>query len=973
MRKLLILFLLLSSFAIAQPTVPIGSVRTNGFTFTFPTSELRTSAGVYLNGVLIRTLWANKAYASGSHTEYWDGRDDLGNVVTYNITYQVVILANNLNYLWEGTVGNNSTNQSGATKWASYGGTLSDMVNVGSSMYCTMWFSEYTAGQMKFNKSTPNQQTNLNPGFTAGQGSLFTCASPNYIFYGGTSYTHSHNYIFAIRATNEQQVIFSSGVVENPFPAAGRTYNSVLDLNILGSAGVITGMAVQQGGNGYLYVAHAAQNIINVYKTGNGIGSFVRSITITNPTNLEFEGDGTLWIAQGTTLTKYTINTDATITPTSSVISGFARIAGVDVLGGDLCVLDAGNQQVVKRYNSTTLSSTGTIGQVGGYSTSPTVANNKFYEEDLNAQYYTFVRHQSDGTIWICDPGNCRYQHFDASGTYINNIMFLQQQYDTNVCLNQNTAVFSNFLEYTIDYTKPLASGWTLTNNWQYGIPSLLVPIDPVLPIKGIIKMSNTRRYAIFKTKSNLYYYGELTTSGVRYITTPLPVNPRLDSLGNLYINNSSGTYPNQSTIYQKYTLTGFSSNNPVYSSVSTYANIPLGANSAYADGGTYTQTNSGNIILFNSTTITHGGGPFKWFHLSGFSTGLNKMIFKTSPETYTSYNGIIPSDGSYDTGNRVQGAGGAVTSISNNIFWDYRGEFWRSLETGIFYHFNGDGLPLGTFGVVGSQVVNQPAPAGYAGNILSLAAAQIADTVFLYNNDEEHNSGVHRWKITGYPALEQTVNVTTTNRVFTSTSNETDLLLNYPSGWSSSPVDYSLSSSDYFTTVSGTQSSDSRIFSGNHIGAGITYTKTCSLPSPQSTSLNIKGIFDLSQFWFQSSHSGTPAFTINVLDNTGKIICQLEGFTDLTFKFNGDSHGSFGPALPSKVGYGESRFVIKRFGSQVMLSINLFGTQVDSYQSVFQSGADINNATSIQFKWVFGSVNIGGAQVGLKELKAIN
>ena len=79
-----------------------------------------------------------------------------------------------------------------------------------------------------------------------------------------------------------------------------------------------------------------------------------------------------------------TVNSTGTITATSSQITGFSSITGLSIHSGDLCVADAGNQQIVKRYNSTTLAPTGMIGQVGGYASIPqTVANNKFYMNDV--------------------------------------------------------------------------------------------------------------------------------------------------------------------------------------------------------------------------------------------------------------------------------------------------------------------------------------------------------------------------------------------------------------------------------------------------------------------------------------------------------------------------------------------------------------------------------------------------------------
>ena len=77
----------------------------NAATFTFTlTSATRTSAGVYKkDSTLVRTLWANRAYAAGTFTEEWDGKDDYGNTITSpDPSYDIKVLSNNVNYNWDG-------------------------------------------------------------------------------------------------------------------------------------------------------------------------------------------------------------------------------------------------------------------------------------------------------------------------------------------------------------------------------------------------------------------------------------------------------------------------------------------------------------------------------------------------------------------------------------------------------------------------------------------------------------------------------------------------------------------------------------------------------------------------------------------------------------------------------------------------------------------------------------------------------
>src|SRR5215213_10158562 len=89
------------------------------FSFILSTSS-NTSAGVFKpDGTLIKTLWSGVSYSAGFHSGSWDGKDDYGNYVADD-NYQVKVLSNNVNYQWEGVVGNTSQNFSGNSVYHSY-------------------------------------------------------------------------------------------------------------------------------------------------------------------------------------------------------------------------------------------------------------------------------------------------------------------------------------------------------------------------------------------------------------------------------------------------------------------------------------------------------------------------------------------------------------------------------------------------------------------------------------------------------------------------------------------------------------------------------------------------------------------------------------------------------------------------------------------------------------------------------------
>jgi hypothetical protein len=77
--------------------------------------------------------------------------------------------------------------------------------------------------------------------------------------------------------------------------------------------------------------------------------------------------------------------------------------------------------------------------------------------------------------VWITDPGSRRIIRVDAASEAIKDtVMFLTVQYTSAVDWNAPTRVFSNFLEFEIDYNVPLtpSSGWKLKRNWGTGLPA---------------------------------------------------------------------------------------------------------------------------------------------------------------------------------------------------------------------------------------------------------------------------------------------------------------------------------------------------------------------------------------------------------------------------------------------------------------------------------------------------------------------
>ena len=145
--KKLIFLLFISLNAIAQD---------GKFSFTIP-APATTSAGVFKDdSILIKTLWNNEKYASGTYTKYWNGTDDNGNKITSPAAaYKIKVMSNNVQYTWQGTIGNTSDNMTGESKYKGY--TSLKGLSFGNTYgyFCT-GYSEGFSSIGKFNISTPN-------------------------------------------------------------------------------------------------------------------------------------------------------------------------------------------------------------------------------------------------------------------------------------------------------------------------------------------------------------------------------------------------------------------------------------------------------------------------------------------------------------------------------------------------------------------------------------------------------------------------------------------------------------------------------------------------------------------------------------------------------------------------------------------------------------------------------------------------
>src|SRR5437660_12779646 len=133
---------------------PAQSPAATRFSFTID-SAATTSAGVFMSdGTLVKTLWSGSPSTPGPYTGSWDGTDDDGRIAPDG-SYQVRVLSNNVQYAWEGVVGNTSDALSGPTVHHAlefiYGMAIS-----GANAYFCVGYNEALASTHKFRTASPH-------------------------------------------------------------------------------------------------------------------------------------------------------------------------------------------------------------------------------------------------------------------------------------------------------------------------------------------------------------------------------------------------------------------------------------------------------------------------------------------------------------------------------------------------------------------------------------------------------------------------------------------------------------------------------------------------------------------------------------------------------------------------------------------------------------------------------------------------
>lgn len=749
------------------------------FSFTL-NNAYTTSAGVYeSDGTLIRTLWRKVRYDNGTHKARWDGLDDEGKLVPVG-DYQIKLLYHNMKYVWDGAIGNTSSAQSGPTVHHAYY-PMHDLTITKTTAFYVTGYNEGKFDFHRFDTSNPNRLNErwiwyVNPEFKRVEKVVsniyarhwnFATTDGTWVYFGcpaaydlATGKNTRPGFVTASKVSDNSLASFSNGQQIPNGPGPKPVINNPNDYGIwphpngiyVGRQPGLSGLAVQQNGN-ILAVAVAPED--KVYLLDKRSGKVLRAIAVNAPHRLGMAPNGDLWVLSGKSVVRFTnLNTRPSIAAT---ISGFDHPLAVAVhpINNNLVlVADGGSSMQVKAYDSMG-SALWTYGEKGGYQTGDAdVRADKFWffngeSESDNPKEDTFIAFESDGSFWLGDGGNNRTLHFSSSRSYIKQLMWTPHSHIASVDVNNPTRVFNQFLEYKVDYSKPIGQSWELVKNWAAGLEKQYFGFF-YHGLRHVTTLANGRTYAVVVNNSkHRDEIVELTGSRLR-ATGILLDTTKQGTATMLTADGSLRTLMVGKSQWYSQALTGFdNAGNPQWAARTLLATASEESRDPVprccSFGGMRTPITSSGVLVSLDQSKNNG------WHLGGVKVGDNKWLWKASP----AINSNFPIDGlgSYGIGDGVHYGGNVAMALGRNIVYGYHGEFWAQSQANQFMHFYDNGLFVGQFGKPGRSaegfLPRGEVSAGFAGNSFSPELVSVNGELYMWVNDESAH-GPQRWHLVG-------------------------------------------------------------------------------------------------------------------------------------------------------------------------------------------------------------------------------
>ena len=443
----------------AATLTSLGTVNTS-FNFKL-SSSANTSAGVYnTDGSLIRTLWGGVRYDAGCYVGQWDGLLDDGTQAAYG-SYQVKVLSNNVQYTWEGVIGNSTKNHFrtyggfGPFAFSTNNGYFGDSFAEGGVQ--THWFD------LKDIQTINNVDIGLSAtitGVTCDNSNVYWCVNNDYESPGG-------NFIFATKISDNSNVNFRSAI-QHASGRGGTVQNNVIGYFADGSDKRYSAITVQKNGN-LLF----ATRLDTLYVFNKISGSILTKTTIPGIKRIASGITNDLWAIIGPNVNKIIVDNNGVVSFTNIYLQNLIEPLSLAISpdGNTVSICDNNTSQV-KSYSTSTGKLIWSLGQPGGYKENPVAANDKF--AFLAANFgFSYIAYQADGSFWVNSDGEYCVKHFNADLSYKERISYIPSSRSSNADPNNPTRVFADELEFERDYSKPLDNGlngsWKLKNVWTPG------------------------------------------------------------------------------------------------------------------------------------------------------------------------------------------------------------------------------------------------------------------------------------------------------------------------------------------------------------------------------------------------------------------------------------------------------------------------------------------------------------------------
>lgn len=786
---------------------------------------VQTAAGVYnAGGTLIRTLWRRLLIAKDETKSFtWDYKDDFGQTVADG-AYTVTIIAHNVAYQWQGVIGNTSNpGASGIVSKPAYMGggdvmvdTVGDKVHrsfrptaqiavaPNGGAFLAAGYNEQQNGMARIEIAKPQERTSLSKDDFQRVFALVAADNQRAYFantgsHGEGFFDRPENFIVGIQLSDNAEVSFPSGDAWTDGLGPGNQWASVID-PVPDGVDEIRGLAVEPNGDN-LYVSHKSSGIKIINKT-SGLcqntsspypGSCGSSFAVPDPSALALAPNGDLWVVSGGAEVRQ-YESPGTTHSLVRTIGGFAKAIaiGVSPSTSTLVVLDAGaDVQQLKAYDTQTGALKWVHGKKGGYNAAngPVVLPTKLNFGSESVNYVAFEPAAGgEEYFWVGEHENRRALRFKLPANppavdplqQADQIMFVPASYLATVDQGNATRVFSNFLEFFVDYRKPIHQSWSLVRNWDIDLPGYFHG-GLQSGFRDVYTTTQGRTYAIMsvsdvpgKPLGAINEIVELTDGGIRDTDLWFPLGARFhENMSVRYAKSTADRYE----VYQRDVASIDAEGNPVYAPEALVASAPLshagGSTNPYrancasgAQEETFPRTSSGVIVTFDPCASPGQGYDPSSFHLGAISTGGTDYRFRASPggaftlQSSPEQSQILDGDGTFNLANLGQNyAGGPVMATGRHVVYNYFGEYWNNGQANQWMHWLDNGLFLGQFGMPNYPGINKFYPlVGAAGNTFSPSIINVDGNIYLYHNDESVHAGVHRWRIRNLSSIQQMV-----------------------------------------------------------------------------------------------------------------------------------------------------------------------------------------------------------------------